>query len=143
MNHGELVAQFSMALAEIGNVLPRQQLNAALYPTPRLKEALSTVYAHIIKFLQQAVKWYKKSPAGRALSAVWKPFDLDLKSTVEQIQASSRTVDQIAKAASMAELRDVHLEVGDLYVKVGDLDSKIDRILNVALSTSNALPLFT
>jgi hypothetical protein len=140
LNHGELVIQFSKALAHIGEVLPRQQLNAALFPTTRMKEAISLLYAHIIKFLQQAVKWYQMGPASRAFFAVRKPFDLDLKNTIENISACSKTIDQIAVAANMAELRDVHIGVGDLQLRVNDLDLKIENILQLAIGMSQLTP---
>ncbi|KAH0565970.1 hypothetical protein GP486_000638 [Trichoglossum hirsutum] len=114
LNHAELLVQFSKALAKIGEVLPRTELNAVLYPTSQMKEAITTLYAYIIRFLQQAVKWYKMSPAGRAFSSIRNPFDLSLKDTVEKINECSRAVDQIASAASRAELRDLHIKINEL-----------------------------
>jgi hypothetical protein len=67
-----------------------------------------------IKFLQDAVKWYTMSPAGRALSAIRKPFDLSLKDIVEKINECSRSVDQVANAAARAEPRDIHIKMNEL-----------------------------
>jgi hypothetical protein len=73
-----------------------------------MKEAISRLYAHIILFFQQALKWYSMSSAGRAISAIFKPFELDYKDTVEEIKLCSQTVNNIASAANRAELRDLH-----------------------------------
>jgi len=48
------------------------------------------------------------SSAGRAISSIFKPFELDYKDTVEEIKLCSQTVNNIASAASRAELRDLH-----------------------------------
>jgi hypothetical protein len=140
MSHGELVVQFSKALTHIGEVLPRQELNAALYPTARMKEEISHLYAHFMKFLLQAVKWYEMSPAGRLFYAIRKPFELDLKTTMDEIAACSKLIDHIAVAANMAELRDVHIDVVDLQNKITLLNAKVsdfgistERVLRLAL----------
>src|ERR1700712_2813302 len=76
INHANLVHQFSKALSRIGSVLPRTRLSAELYRTDHMKEAICSLYAHILLFFQKAVKWYNLGPAGRALSSLFKPFEL-------------------------------------------------------------------
>ena len=76
-----------------------------------MKEAVSRLYAHVILFFQQTVKWYNMSSAGRAISSIFKPFELDYKDTVEQIKLCSDTVDEIANAAARAEIRDMHITI--------------------------------
>ena len=107
-------------LTEIARILPRTELNASLYPTNRMKQAVSTLYGHIIKFLQDTLKWYQRSSASRALKAIYNPFELDLKETVERINESSRHVDEIANTAARVELRDLH--------------TKVDKLIQVTLS---------
>jgi hypothetical protein len=125
LNHGELVLEFSRALAQIGEVLPRQEFTAALYPTPRMRDALTMLYAHVMKFLLRAVKWYQMGPAGRAFTAIRKPFDLDLKDIVEQVRLCSERIEKIASTASKAELRDVHLKVSGMQDNSRNTDVKI------------------
>lgn len=148
LNHGELVIEYSKALVQIGEVLPRQELNAALFPTPHMKDAISRLYAHILKFLLRAVKWYQMSPAGRAFSAIRKPFDLDLKDIVEQVWLCSERIEKIASTASKAELRDVHLKISGIQSNMddakvnmsamqssmGDMGIKIKQLFQIALS---------
>ncbi|SPO04286.1 uncharacterized protein DNG_06969 [Cephalotrichum gorgonifer] len=111
INHAELVAQFSKALCQIGDVLPRTELNAKLYQTDQMKHAIANLYASILIFLRQAVKWYKLGPAGRALTSIFKPFELSYKDTVDQVKLCADTIDDIAAAAARAEIRDINILV--------------------------------
>lgn len=92
-----------------------------------MKEAISGLYAHIILFFQQAVKWYNMGPASRALQSILKPFDLEYKDTVEQIKICSETVEDIANAAARAEIRDMNITVQLLDKKLQERDRKLDE----------------
>lgn len=109
LNHAKLVVELSKALIRIGDVLPRTKLSAELYQTEHMKEAISRLYAHILLFFQQAVKWWNMGPAKKAVSVILKPFELDYKDTVEQIRICAKTVDDIANAAARAEVRDINI----------------------------------
>lgn len=93
-----------------------------------MKEAISRLYAHIILFFQQAVKWYSMSSAGRAFSSIFKPFELDYKDTVEEIKLCSQTVNNIASAASRAELRDLHDIVKEQHKQDLERDAKLQQM---------------
>lgn len=93
-----------------------------------MKEAISRLYAHIILFFQQAVKWYSMSSAGRAISSIFKPFELDYKDTVEEIKLCSQTVNNIASAASRAELRDLHDIIKEQYTQDKERDKKLQQM---------------
>lgn len=101
------MTQFSQALSMIAQVLPRTELSAKLYQTDEMKDAVASLYAHILLFLQQAVKWYNVGPAGRALTALFKPFELSYKETVEQIMLCAQTIDDISSIASKVEIREI------------------------------------
>ncbi|ETS73986.1 hypothetical protein PFICI_13852 [Pestalotiopsis fici W106-1] len=107
LNHANLVTQFAQALSIIAQVLPRTEINAELYQTDEMKEAIASLYAHILLFLQQATKWYNVGPAGRALTALFKPFELSYKDTVEQIMLCAQTIDDISSLASRVEIREI------------------------------------
>ncbi|KAH8590413.1 hypothetical protein B0O99DRAFT_691622 [Bisporella sp. PMI_857] len=128
INHANLVSQFSQALAEIGEALWQTKLSAELYGMEQMKEAISRLYAHIILFFQQAVKWYSMSSAGRAISSIFKPFELDYKDTVEEIKLCSQTVNNIASAASRAELRDLHDIIKEQYTQDKERDKKLQQM---------------
>ncbi|KAI8630483.1 hypothetical protein F5Y19DRAFT_427756 [Xylariaceae sp. FL1651] len=114
LNHEELLAEFSKAVAKIADVLPRTELHYSLYPTNRMQEAVSLVYAKIIEFSVVAIKWYKKGKLSHSISAITKPFSLKYKPILEEIQERSRRVDELANAASKAEIRDLHTDVREL-----------------------------
>jgi hypothetical protein len=97
-------------LTLISNVLPSIKLSAQLYQTEQMKDAIANLYTHIIQFFQQAAGWYNKSSAGRALSSIFKPFELNYQDAVDQIRLCSETINNIADGASRAELRDMHIE---------------------------------
>lgn len=107
INHGNLVAQFSRALSIIAKVLPRAEISADLYRTDEMKDAVASLYAHVLLFLQQAVKWYNVGPAGRALTALFKPFELSYQDTVEQIMLCTQAIDDIASISSKVEIREI------------------------------------
>jgi hypothetical protein len=136
LNHSELLLQLSKALATIGEILPRTDLNAALYPTDRMKEALSRLYAYIIKFFQQAVEWYKLSTTSRAVSSIFKPFELSFKDTCDKVNESSRMVDDIANAAVKAEIRDLHITVNNMHIKFNEMEIKFTELMQIAISVS-------
>ncbi|KAM7211291.1 hypothetical protein V8F06_013323 [Rhypophila decipiens] len=169
INHGNLVAQFSQAISMIAEVLPITQLSLELYQSDHMKNAVANLYAHILLFLKQAVKWYTVGPAGRALTALFKPFELSYKDTLEQIRLCARTIDSIASISVKAEVRDMNIflqeesqrlvkrdeklhemqhrfEVGhaDLTVKVdtilGILNSNTPKIDNIHISMQDIHP---
>jgi hypothetical protein len=107
INHENLVAQFSKALDLISQSLPRCELSAELYQTDEMRDAVATLYAHILLFLQQAVKWYNVGPAGRALTSLFKPFELSYKETLEEIRLCAKTIDDISSLASKVEIREI------------------------------------
>lgn len=65
------------------------------------------------------------SPAGRAFTAIRKPFDLGLKDIVEQVRLCSERIEKIASTASKAELRDVHLKISGMQDNSRNTDVKI------------------
>lgn len=122
MNHEDLITNIAKTLARIGDVLPRAELHLILYPTTAMLTAVSEVYAHVIKFLEYAVRWYKKGKIAHGVGAILKPFQLVGKEVAENVAESSRRVDRLASAASKAELRELHLKVIELTsLAVGSL----------------------
>jgi hypothetical protein len=76
-----------------------------------MKAAVAQLYAKILHFVRDAVKWYKKSKLSHSVSAVFKPYELGFKTIVEEISRASRRVDQEASAASKAEIRELHIKL--------------------------------
>jgi DNA-binding ferritin-like protein len=114
INH-ELLIENSRAIRNIANVLPRTKLLYELYPTKEMQQSIANVYAKIIEFVLETMKWYKKGKLQHAISAVINPYKISLKSIVDEIAERSSGVDELASTAFKAELREVHLKIGSLF----------------------------
>lgn len=99
-----------------------------LYQTQTMQDAVSRLYAHIILFFQDALKWYNRGPAGRAIASIFKPFELHYEETVKQIKSCSQTIEQIANAASRAEIRDISVLTRYQYNDAKTRDQKMETI---------------
>ncbi|KAF8246083.1 hypothetical protein K440DRAFT_491115, partial [Wilcoxina mikolae CBS 423.85] len=114
VNHEELIGKISKALSLAADVLPRTDLSLLMYPTDRIKQAVSRLYAYIIQLMQRAVGWYKQGRVRHALSAIANPFSLTYQDIVDNICEASRNVDNLASAAARAEQRDMHIQIQQL-----------------------------
>lgn len=103
--------QISKTVARIADVLPRAELASNLYQTDRMNHAVGQLYAKIMSFVQNAVKWYKMGKIKHSWTAIAKPYALSFKDIVEEVGEASRNVDKEASAASRAEIRGLHLQV--------------------------------
>ncbi|KXH49518.1 hypothetical protein CSIM01_03806 [Colletotrichum simmondsii] len=121
LNHEELLVEISRAVSQIASVLPRTELHSVLYPTTRMQQAVSQLYAKIIEFALMAIKWYRKGKLSHTFTAIIKPFSLWFKPIVVEIAERSRHVDELANAAAKAEIRDQHAEIRDLHAEIRDL----------------------
>ncbi|KAI0430409.1 hypothetical protein F5Y09DRAFT_307743 [Xylaria sp. FL1042] len=125
INHGNLVVQFSQALSMISHVLPITKLSAELYQTDQMKDAVANLYAHILLFLKQVVRWYVVGPAGRALTALFKPYELSYKDTVEQIRLCANAIDDIANIAVKAEVREMNVFLHEQSERLAERETKL------------------
>ncbi|KAK6349365.1 hypothetical protein TWF730_010112 [Orbilia blumenaviensis] len=108
LNHEEFVVQLAKGITKIADALPRTELRAILYPTAQMRQYIQILYSHIIKFLVRALKWYQQPTWKRSVTSITEPFALRFKDILEDISEQSRQIDQLAAAASQAELRDMH-----------------------------------
>jgi hypothetical protein len=132
INHEELLAEFARAIASMSNVLPRTKRLCELYPTQEIQDGIACVYAKIIEFILEAMRWYKKSKLQHALSAVVNPYKLSFKNIVDEIADRSRRVDDLASVAFKTELRVVHVEVETLKAEIMHMSNQF-RLLNQTL----------
>ncbi|OQV09703.1 hypothetical protein CLAIMM_13795 [Cladophialophora immunda] len=128
LNQPELVTELSRALVDIADVLLHVQLATNLYPTIYMNEAISRLYAHIMLFLKQVAKWYSMSPARRAISTLAKPYKINYKYTIEQIQQCSHMVDLAASAAARAELRDQNIALREQVHELQERDKDLKEL---------------
>lgn len=86
-----------------------------------MQEAVSLLYAKIMEFVVKAIKWCKKGKAMHAIAAITHPFDLKFKNIINEITRRSRGVDELANAASKAEIRDLHFTVHQMHKSISHL----------------------
>ncbi len=119
-----------------------------LYPTELMGNAVAHLYARIIKFMIQAMRWYKQSKSIQTFSAIAKPWTLDFKDNVDDIAAQSRYIDELSGTASKVELRDTHLdllqaraEVREVRLEIRSLadivNTRVDQLLQTRLGKIN------
>ncbi|KAI8940633.1 hypothetical protein NX059_001905 [Plenodomus lindquistii] len=146
INRATLVEKLAQAFVAIGDVLPRADLNAELYQTDHMRDALSRLYAYIILFLRLCVRWYNRSSLGRLWSALKSPYELDYKELIDQIKVSSAAVEDLASAGARAEIRDIRIiqdlhqaRFAELYSKLLEKQEKLETsmIQLMRVATSN------
>ena len=72
---------------------------------------VSQLYAHIIQFVQFAVRWYQKGKIAHGVASILKPFQISGKEIVEEITECSIRVEQLAVSAHRAETRSSHIRI--------------------------------
>lgn len=97
-----------MALCEISECLPSVELVLALYPTAVIKHAASMLYAHILRFLVRALKYYEESRLIRAIHSITRPAALRYQDLISLIRRDAETVRKHAAVSSQAEIRAIH-----------------------------------
>lgn len=121
LNHEELLKEICKAISNLADVLPRTELHSILYPTARMQEAVSLLYAKIMEFVVKAIKWCKKSKTKHAIAAITHPFELKFKPIIDDITRRSRGVEELANAAVKAEIRDLHFTVHQMHRSIAHL----------------------
>jgi hypothetical protein len=115
------------------------ELALMLYTTDLISKAIAHLYARIIKFMIQAMKWYKQGKFVHSFSVISKPWTLNFKDNVEDIAAQSRYIDELSSAASKAELRDTHLELLETRAEVREARIEIRFLADLVNARANQL----
>lgn len=125
MNHEEILKKVAKTLSLIANLLPLNRPSLILYPTACMQEAVARLYAHILKFFQQALKWYKAGKLSHSLNSVIRPWSVSFQDNVDAIIAEATKLRELTDMASKAELRDTHLEVLETRTELGKAREEI------------------
>ncbi|KAF4918591.1 hypothetical protein CGCVW01_v008727 [Colletotrichum viniferum] len=128
ISHGELVEQFSQALSMISEVLPMTKVSAELYQTEQMKDAVGKLYTHILLFLKQALEWYNVGPASRVFKALFKPFQLSYKDTVDQIKLCTQTIDTISSTGLRSEVREINILLQSESRRLQERETKLGEM---------------
>jgi hypothetical protein len=129
LNHEKTVKLLAKSLAQIAECLPHVQLASRLYPTPQMTKAVEELYSYILKFLMRAYDWYNEGKIRHIIHSITQPPELRYKDLLEDIRASSRSIDQVAVAASQAELREMHIKLFMIVSKLEHSEAKVDDLV--------------
>jgi hypothetical protein len=121
-----MVAELSKALTRIGEVLPRIQINLVLYRSKWMQDSVSRLYAHILLFLQSAVRWYNSGRAQRVVSSIFRPYPLVFREIVDQIKECTSNMDSISNTSSQAEIRGITWALQDHGIRLHESDQKLN-----------------
>lgn len=134
-----MTKSLAKGLCQIADSLPQIELVAVLYPTQRLKQAISELYALVIRFLIRARDWYQESKPMHVLHSLTRPVELRYADLIEDTGACTRTVYRLASAAAQAEQRDIHLEMQELIRRQKDSDAVLKEVRGLLISKSRSL----
>ncbi|VUC36835.1 unnamed protein product [Clonostachys rosea] len=125
INHEALIEQFSRALVMIAELLPQFKVSPDLYRTEGMEWAVSGLYTVVLLFFKKAMKWYNVGPAGRAISAIFKPFELTYEDTLEGVKQFSDTIDIIARLEETIEARESSDTSNDQSMRLVHLETTL------------------
>ncbi|KAI1820845.1 hypothetical protein F4861DRAFT_34762 [Xylaria intraflava] len=106
------------ALCDISDSLPSVELSLALYPTSVMKHLVSMLYAHIMRFLIRALKYYEESSLMRAVHSITRPATLRYDDLIGLIRRDEELVRRHAATSSQAEVRAVHNSIRALSTRL-------------------------
>ena len=99
-----------------------------------MKQAVSVLYALIIKFLLRALEWYEEGKIAHAIHSITKPAALRYDDLLEDIGRATRRIADLAMTSSQAEQRDMHNELQALALVVRQF--KEDVLLDQSFKAS-------
>ncbi|KAI0862532.1 hypothetical protein F4860DRAFT_116892 [Xylaria cubensis] len=108
MEHERTAITIVTALCDISDSLPSVELSLALYPTSVMKHLVSMLYAHIMRFLIRALKYYEESSLMRVVHSITRPAALRYDDLIRLIRRDEEMVRRQAATSSQAEIRAVH-----------------------------------
>lgn len=106
------------ALCDVSESLPTAESAITLYPTTAMVQSVSMLYAHIMRFLIRAWKFYHESKFMHALHSITRPAALRYDDLIKSIRRDAESVRRLAVTNSQEEVRGVHNEVRDLRGKL-------------------------
>jgi len=139
VNQQNLIHRLSAGLCDIAEVLPRAELILQLYPTHQVKHVVAALYAHILKFLLRALRWYQESKAMHVVHALTQPAELRYDDILKKISSLSRSLSDEALVAGLAEQRDMHSKVGQLLSCQTSMRLSIDQLADMVLQMKAAI----
>ena len=134
VEHETLGRTIVTGLCDVADALPRVEMAAYLYPSNHVKQAVSILYALIIKFLLRALDWYEKGKIAHAVHSITQPAALRYHDLLKDIERATRGISDLAITSSQAEQRDMHNELRGLTSMVKKLQE--DMLLDQSIKSS-------
>ncbi|KAH6846972.1 hypothetical protein B0I37DRAFT_405030 [Chaetomium sp. MPI-CAGE-AT-0009] len=119
VNHEDQIKQLAKTCTQIADLLPRAEIT------------LKFLYINIVEFLRHAVKWYKQGKLRHTWTAIKRPWELGFRDYVEDINLSSRRLEQLASISSQAELRATHLETSRIREELSETRRQLDKLFQI------------
>ncbi|KAI0902782.1 hypothetical protein F4823DRAFT_378868 [Ustulina deusta] len=108
VEHERTATTIVTALCDISEYLPSVELSLALYPTSVMKHLVSMRYAHIMRFLIRALKYYEESSLMHVVHSITRPAALRYDDLIRLIRRDEEMLRRHATASSQSEMRAVH-----------------------------------
>lgn len=100
-SHYDTLFKFTDVMSQIGINLPRVELYRQIFPTTRILQFVSQLYAAIVEFLQEFIIYLKQKNYRKFFSNFTRPFDLQFSRLVARIQSLEQTIDKDAYASAI------------------------------------------
>ncbi|KAI4626330.1 uncharacterized protein J4E87_004832 [Alternaria ethzedia] len=133
-NHGKQLRVLAKGLSQIADVLPRIESANILYPTDRMRHAVSEIYSKIIQFFLRAERWYQQGKLRHAWEALSRPAELYYNDLVQEVEECTRSIEVLANAGAQAEQRDMHLEIQELGKRLKSSEETLQEVRGLLIS---------
>lgn len=100
-SHYETLYKFTDMMIQIGTNLARIELYRHVFPTSRMLQLVSQLYAAILEFLQGFIVYLKQKNYKRIIGNLTKPFDIQFGRLVARIQSLEQTIEKDAYAGAI------------------------------------------
>ncbi|KAJ0123333.1 hypothetical protein J7T55_011798 [Diaporthe amygdali] len=100
-SHYDTLFKFTDVMCQIGINLPRVELYRQIFPTARILQFVSQLYAAIVEFLQEFIVYLKQKSYRKFFGNFTRPFDLQFGRLVGRIQSLEQTIDKDAYASAI------------------------------------------
>ncbi|RDW90971.1 hypothetical protein BP5796_02136 [Coleophoma crateriformis] len=139
VNHQSLLVRLSTGLCQIADMLPRASLILQLYPTSQMKNIIVTLYAHVLRFLLRALRWYQEGRIKHAVHAITSPAELRYDDLLKKIFSLSDSMKDLALASSHTEQRDMHMKIQQCASGQLVMQTSIDRLTAIVLELQRSV----
>lgn len=139
VNHENLVTTLGNAISDIAERLPQLGLRLTIFPTERMKGAITNVFICILTFFARAKSWYDESKLSRLRHSFTAPVELRYKDVLAQIASRSRDVEQLAMSGQLAEVRTMHEKIDNIDVAIRQITTAVTLHSNALINTNDRI----